>query len=112
MENVTELFGKQVYALRIAAGLSQEDLAFQASISTNHLGQIERGQKSPTIETVAKIAVALRIPIAQLFTFDNNPTPSDTSVSDKILAQLASFSPEQQQDIFRIIKMLHHFQSK
>ena len=112
MKNVTELFGKQLCTLRNAAGLSQEELAFKASLSTNHLGQIERGQKSPTLEIVAKIATALNVPLIQLFNFESTPLNTDITISEKILNQLATFTPEQQQDIFRMIKILNHFQTK
>ena len=46
MKNVAKLFGQRVRVLRNSVGFSQEELAFKASVSTNHLGQIERGQNA------------------------------------------------------------------
>ena len=38
--------------LRKQKGLSQEELAFQAGINRNYVGQIEREEKSPTLDVV------------------------------------------------------------
>ena len=47
--------------------MSQADLAFEAGISIPFLSDIERGNKWPSPETVAKIATALNIELFQLF---------------------------------------------
>ncbi len=47
--------------LRKQKGLSQEELAFQAGINRNYVGQIEREEKSPTVDMLEKIAIALEI---------------------------------------------------
>jgi transcriptional regulator with XRE-family HTH domain len=51
--------------LRKQKGLSQEALAHQAGIDRNYVGQIEREEKSPTIDMIEKLATALTIdPVA------------------------------------------------
>lgn len=52
---------KNLRVLRKQKGLSQEDLAFQAGINRNYVGQIEREEKSPTIDILEKIADSLNI---------------------------------------------------
>jgi DNA-binding XRE family transcriptional regulator len=47
-------------------GLTQEDLAHQADITTGTLSLIERGQANPTWGTVSSIAVALDVSMGQL----------------------------------------------
>ena len=37
--------------------------ALRAGINTVYFGQIERGQKCPTVDTLYKIAVGLEIPL-------------------------------------------------
>ena len=63
-------FGKMVVCLRKERGLSQEELAFCAGISRSYMGVIERGEKSPSIDTIAKVAKGLKVSIGDLFTFD------------------------------------------
>jgi DNA-binding XRE family transcriptional regulator len=51
--------------------LSQEGLAYMAGIGTSTMGIVERGEQSPSIQTLAKIANALNIDIHKLFIFDD-----------------------------------------
>ena len=53
--------------LRKQKGLSQEELAFQAGINRNYVGQIEREEKSPTVDLIEKLSTPLGIEPARLF---------------------------------------------
>jgi transcriptional regulator with XRE-family HTH domain len=57
---LTQAFGRVVREARVRAGMSQERLAFRASVHPTYISQLERGLKSPSIEVVASIAKALR----------------------------------------------------
>jgi transcriptional regulator with XRE-family HTH domain len=60
-------FGKTVRSLRTKQGFSQEAFADEADIDRSYMGGIERGEFSPTISTVYRIARALRVSPAKLF---------------------------------------------
>ena len=60
-------FGRLVRRLRNEAGWSQEEFAFRVGVHRTYIGAIERGEKTVTIETAAKIARALEMPLSQLF---------------------------------------------
>jgi transcriptional regulator with XRE-family HTH domain len=47
--------------------MTQEDLAERADISVSFLSMIERGERAPHIETLAQVAAALGVEIAELF---------------------------------------------
>ncbi|MBS5802607.1 MAG: helix-turn-helix transcriptional regulator [Brachyspira sp.] len=66
----TKKVGRNVKLARIKAGLNQEELAEKADLSRETIGAVERGEKSPTIETIGSIADALGIEIHKLFIFD------------------------------------------
>ena len=66
-ENIA--FGKRVAELRKNAGLSQEQFAFMCNVDRTYIGTIERGEKSPTLNTIAKIANALGISKRELFNY-------------------------------------------
>lgn len=57
---------KNLKALRAAKGLTQPQLATQAGISTGQLGNIERGQAEPRIDTIYSIASALGVGLDEL----------------------------------------------
>ena len=60
-----QVVARNLRILRKQKGLSQEALAHQAGIDRNYFGQIEREEKSPTIDMIEKLATALAIdPIA------------------------------------------------
>ena len=58
----TATIGKAIQNLRISKGLSQEVLSGLANLDRTHYSKIERGLRSPTIDTLFKIANALDIP--------------------------------------------------
>lgn len=45
---------------------TQEDIAFDAGISTRYYGKIERGETIPTLYTLMKIAPTLQMSLADL----------------------------------------------
>ncbi len=52
---------RNLRVLRKQKGFTQEALADQAGINRNYVGQIEREEKSPTIDVLEKISAALKI---------------------------------------------------
>ena len=61
------MYLKNLKKLRQKKGWSQEKLAREADISYNTLIKIERGRiKNPKIETVIKLANALKVPIDKI----------------------------------------------
>ncbi|CUH88270.1 HTH-type transcriptional regulator PuuR [Phaeobacter sp. CECT 5382] len=62
--------------LRNDAGLSLSKAAEMTGVSKAMLGQIERGESSPTIATLWKIAQGFHLPLSALI---EAPTPADAS---------------------------------
>lgn len=65
--NINKLFGKRVAELRKEKHLSQEDLADICGVHRTYIGAIERGEKSPTLNSVDKIAKGLDVSVKDLF---------------------------------------------
>ena len=59
--------GEQIRYYRNKNGISQETLALIANVNPAYVGQIERGVKSPTINTLKKLSNELGIDLATLF---------------------------------------------
>lgn len=60
-------FGKQVAEIRHKRGLTQEQLAELANITTLSLSYIEQGRRWPRLATIHKLANCLNVPISELF---------------------------------------------
>lgn len=57
--------GAAVRELREKRGISQEDLAHEAGITTSTVSLIERGRSNPTWSTVKNLARALNVSLAE-----------------------------------------------
>jgi transcriptional regulator with XRE-family HTH domain len=61
-----ERLAVQIRAFRERRRLSQKALAIRAGIHRVSLANIERGAKLPTLETLERLAKALRVPLRRL----------------------------------------------
>ena len=61
------IVGSRIRAARKNADLSQEKLAELADMHPTYIGQLERGEKNASLESIHKISSALRLPLKKLF---------------------------------------------
>lgn len=66
MHPLTKHFGIVLRRFREAADLSQEDLASHAQLHRNYVGLLERGERTPTILIVDRLAKALGTTMSKL----------------------------------------------
>ncbi len=59
-------FGRRLRKLRGRGGWSQARLGVRAGLSGKFLGEVERGEKSISLDSLAHLARALRIPLVEL----------------------------------------------
>lgn len=62
-------FGLRVAELRRRLNISQEELAERCGVHRTYIGSIERGEKSPTLNTIEKFASGLNVCLTDLFNF-------------------------------------------
>lgn len=65
--NITKAVGSTIRDLRKSQGLSQEKLAEKAGLHRTYIGALERGEKSPTVDTLVKIVLALNVSLNDFF---------------------------------------------
>ena len=63
---VSVRIGKNVKKIREEKGLTQEKLAFEANLNRAYIGYIERGERNPSTDTLAKLAKALKVSLKDL----------------------------------------------
>ncbi len=61
-----QIFAKNMRIIRRLRDISQENLAFDAEVSRAYIGDVERGNRSVSIDVMERIAVALDVPLADL----------------------------------------------
>lgn len=65
--SIGKKLGHRIALLRQQKGLSQEKFAEICDMHRTYIGAIERGEKSPTLTTIEKIAIGLDVEIYELF---------------------------------------------
>ena len=61
------ILGERIRAYRQKAEFSQEKLAEKAELSAVFISQVERGRENISVDSLARIAKALDVPIHRLF---------------------------------------------
>jgi transcriptional regulator with XRE-family HTH domain len=89
---------RRIRALRERRGLTQEDFAARCGISVSFASLLERGERSPSYETLHQVAAALGLPLSELFQQEEE----DDSGADR----LVHFARERQlarEDVDRLL---------
>ena len=78
------MFGRVLREARGRAGLTQEQLAFEAHLHRTYISLMERNLKSPTLDVLLRLGKALNVPAAKLVARD---APADRIRALNALAQ-------------------------
>lgn len=91
-------FGKLLQKYREEAGFSQEKLAEEIKRSSIFISYMERGEKSPSVDTLIRISNTLKIPVdlligtyvqnnstSRLLHLEERMSPLSTSTQQKLL---------------------------
>ncbi|MEK4513101.1 helix-turn-helix domain-containing protein [Paenibacillus sp. FSL K6-2524] len=111
MSDVVTRIGERLRHMRKSRGLSQEQLAERSSLHTNYIGQIERGEKNLTIETLHKITRGLEVTLEEVFKHID-PTGEPTDELSEIIHMLSLRSKEDQAFILQLIRSLLNWENE
>ncbi|MDQ0087596.1 transcriptional regulator with XRE-family HTH domain [Paenibacillus anaericanus] len=93
-KEILKLVGARIKALRKEQGLSQEALGEKGGFHFSYIGQIERGEKNVSLLSLAKVANALEVNVAQIFAYAYEESEQiDVNIQD-IVTMLRESSPE------------------
>lgn len=79
--NIHEIIRKNIKKLRTLKKYSQEKLALETGFERNYISQVENGHKNIGLDNIEKIAVALKVSIAD-FVIEIKDIPSQTFISE------------------------------
>ena len=99
-----ELVAQRIYAVRKSKGMTQEELAAKAEISPTHMSVIERGIKTPNLDTFVSIANALEVSADYLL--QDVVDKSCEIASSELSTLIAEQTPEMRRKIYRAVKAL------
>ncbi len=85
----------RIRALRQSLKLTQSQFAELVHMSEDSIGKIERGVGVPTVDTLIKIALAIKIPIEDLILPSKNKPPQKQSTElNDLIAYLQTRTPD------------------
>ena len=115
--------GEAIKKLRLERGATQEDVALEAGTNAGNLSRIERCQQQPALELVEKIAAALGMTVADLYTYAAAQQPKTARTKAKVATAEKSnaalllrrsfqqLTPENKHLAVEFVKLLNRTQS-
>lgn len=109
MSEIAKTIGQRIRSYRLQLGLSQEKVAELSGCHPTYIGQVERGEKNATLESIEKIAAAIQVPLSKLFDKMGSVPDESTDIPAKCYDLLLTKSKSEQEQIYRIILELDKY---
>lgn len=106
MSELSSEIGKRIRNYRTQLKLSQEELAERCSLHPTYIGQVERGEKNATIESISKIAGGLNVPLSTLFENLEGTAVSERSCAGEAYDLIQALSVDSQEKVLEILKAI------
>ena len=103
MSDLAKAVGQRIRSYRIQNGLSQEKLAELAGCHPTYIGQLERGEKNATLESVERIAAALGISLSKLFEKLGEREDGEKSIPLACYEFLSAKTKDEQEQLYKIL---------
>lgn len=105
MSKLSIEIGQRIRSYRLQNGLNQEELAEKCGLHPTYIGQVERGEKNATLESVSKITNGLSLPLSKLFENMSNET-DDENYPAEAYDLMLSLPTDEQEKMIKIMQMI------
>jgi transcriptional regulator with XRE-family HTH domain len=103
--HVREALGQRLRALRKQRALSQERLGKASGRSGKFIGEVERGEKSISVDSLYHVVVALDVPLGDLTDIgDKHTVPTEEAA--KIVVLISRRRPETVRKAYNVLRAL------
>lgn len=102
--------GRRIREERTKLRLTQEELSEAAEVNNSYIGQIERGEKNPSLETVVSVAKALGVTVDYLLQEEVSVRPN--ALLDELMAVVKDKEPDEIRLILHISRMISDYNVK
>ena len=111
MNDLAKTVGRRIRNYRTQLGLSQEKLAELSGCHPTYIGQLERGEKNATLESLDKVAASLNIALSELLANLGGKTTAERNLPQECYELLLTKSKEEQEQILQILIALDKYKS-
>ena len=110
MSDIAKIIGQRIRNYRTQKGLSHEKLAELAGCHPTYIGQLERGEKNATLESVEKIASAMDISLSELF--DKLGKSGGNNIATKCYDLVASKNEAEQKQLYKMLQEMDKYKNQ
>lgn len=110
MSDIAKIIGQRIRNYRTQKGLSQEKLAELAGCHPTYIGQLERGEKNATLESVEKVASAMDISLSELF--DKLGKSGSNNIAAKCYDLVASKNEAEQKQLYKMLQEMDKYKNQ
>ena len=110
MSDIAKIIGQRIRNYQTQKGLSQEKLAELAGCHPTYIGQLERGEKNATLESVEKIASAMDISLSELF--DKLGKSGGNNIAAKCYDLVASKNEAEQKQLYKMLQEMDKYKNQ
>jgi transcriptional regulator with XRE-family HTH domain len=105
--HIRKFIGQRLRALRKQKSLSQERLGELSGLSGKFIGEVERGEKSISIDSLYSLALALDVPLGHLTDVPVGKRMPISEETEKIFALMsAPYPPEEVRRAYNVLRAL------
>jgi XRE family transcriptional regulator, regulator of sulfur utilization len=108
VKHVRKTLGERLRNLRKDRGLSQQRLGRRSNLSGKFIGEVERGEKSVSVDSLYHVSVALDVPLSSLTDTDRVRRKGGSRAEVEKLIALVSGprKPEQIRRAYQVLKAM------
>lgn len=106
---IAKTIGDRLRIYRVQKGWSQEVLAEYAKLHPTYIGQLERGEKNATLESISKIAAALDVPLSKLFE-NISLLAEEQDIPARCYALVQAQSPRKQEALLELLNTVIQYE--
>ncbi len=104
---VRKFLGQRLRTLRMQRGWSQRALGRNSGLSGKFIGEVERGEKSISVDSLYGVSRALKIPLRTLTDAPSDRAPVPSEDAEKLLALLVQHrAPRDLRKAYRVLRSL------
>ncbi len=106
MSELSKVVGDRIRLIRNEKGYSLEELSDRSGVSVTHVGRIERGNRTPSLDILGKIVSGLDITFAELFNDLHIPKDEQETTLSILINRINSLNNDEQKELLIILDSL------
>ncbi|MBP3329369.1 MAG: helix-turn-helix transcriptional regulator [Clostridia bacterium] len=112
MSEIAKYIGQRIRNHRTRLGLSQEKLAELSGVHHTYIGQLERGEKNATLESIEKISKALNVSLSKLFEKLDESEEGQKNIPLQCYDLFSAKTIKEQEQLFNILLEIEKYNHK